>query len=396
MRIAAVSLALWSSISFAAPVRAQKPLVQGSVFIDVNRNGQRDPGERGIANVSVSNQDAVVATDSAGEFRIERGPNDIVFISVPDNYQVVGRFWRTVGDGQPRVQFALAPTRVPEVFTFAHASDTHISPASLNRTQRLRTVVDSIRPAFLLIAGDLVRDALRVPEAEARSYYDLFMQELGQFVTPAWTVPGNHENFGIEQNLSHVEASNPLFGRKMYHHYLGPDYYSFTYGGIHFVGLNTVDIEGPAYYGHVDSLQIVWLARDLASNGHRNGGSWRLHRRAARAHAHHRDRENSVSARRLERGGRACGASRQTARPRAGRPPARGRKDRHGDRRRENPVRAERGRGRSVADRRAEVPIGIHALHGSEGSDRRRTVHSAVNPTASGWPNAAVRAFFPG
>jgi hypothetical protein len=264
MRIAAVSLALWSSISFAAPVRAQKPLVQGSVFIDVNRNGQRDPGERGIANVSVSNQDAVVATDSAGEFRIERGPNDIVFISVPDNYQVVGRFWRTVGDGQPRVQFALAPTRVPEVFTFAHASDTHISPASLNRTQRLRTVVDSIRPAFLLIAGDLVRDALRVPEAEARSYYDLFMQELGQFVTPAWTVPGNHENFGIEQNLSHVEASNPLFGRKMYHHYLGPDYYSFTYGGIHFVGLNTVDIEGPSYYGHVDSLQLVWLARDLA------------------------------------------------------------------------------------------------------------------------------------
>jgi hypothetical protein len=264
MRLAAASLALWSSVSFAAALHAQKPLVQGSVFIDLNHNGQRDPGERGIANVSVSNQDAVVATDSAGEFRIERGPNDIVFLSVPDTYQVVGRFWRTVADGQARVQFALAPARAPEVFTFAHASDTHISPASLPRTQRLRTVVDSLRPAFLLIAGDLVRDALRVPEAEARSYYDLFMHEFGQFVTPAWTVPGNHENFGIEQNLSHVESSNPLFGRQMYHHYLGPDYYSFTYGGVHFVGLNTVDIEGPSYYGHVDSLQLAWLARDLA------------------------------------------------------------------------------------------------------------------------------------
>jgi hypothetical protein len=81
---------------------------------------------------------------------------------------------------------------------------------------------------------------------------------------PAWTVPGNHENFGIEQKLSHVEASNPLFGRKMYHHFIGHDYYSFTYGGVHFVGLNSVDIDGPSYYGHVDNVQLAWLARDLA------------------------------------------------------------------------------------------------------------------------------------
>jgi 3',5'-cyclic AMP phosphodiesterase CpdA len=168
-----------------------------------------------------------------------------------------------VAESPSRVDFALVPAKAPEDFTFVHASDTHIAPASLGRTQRLRTMVDSMRPAFALIAGDLVRDALRVGQPEATSYYDLFMSELGQFKTPAWTVPGNHENFGIEQNLSHVQASNPLFGRKMYHHYLGPDYYSFTYGGVHFVGLNTVDIEGPSYYGHVDSLQLAWLKRDL-------------------------------------------------------------------------------------------------------------------------------------
>lgn len=247
-----------------APLRAQKPLVQGSVFVDQNRNGQRDPGERGLADVTVSNQDAVVATDAAGEFRIERGPNDIVFVSVPDNYQIAGRFWRSVADGSRRVDFALTPAPAPETFTFVHASDTHISPASAKRTQRLRALVDARTPAFVLIAGDLVRDALRVSEAEATSYYNLFMEEAGQFTTPVWTVPGNHENFGIEQQLSHVEASNPLFGRKMYQHFLGPDYYSFTYGGVHFVGLNTVDIEGPSYYGHVDSVQLAWLARDLA------------------------------------------------------------------------------------------------------------------------------------
>jgi 3',5'-cyclic AMP phosphodiesterase CpdA len=147
--------------------------------------------------------------------------------------------------------------------TFVHASDTHIAPASLARTQRLRSVTDSLRPDLLLITGDLVRDALRVPEAEARGYYDLFMRERGAFKTPVFTVPGNHENFGIERDTSHVSESHPLYGRKMYHHYLGPDYYSFTRGGVHFVGLNTVDIDDQRYYGHVDSLQLAWLERDL-------------------------------------------------------------------------------------------------------------------------------------
>ena len=66
------------------------------------------------------------------------------------------------------------------------------------------------------------------------------------------------------RSVSRVEASHPLFGRKMYHHYLGPDYYSFTYGGVHFVGLNTVDVDGQSYHGHVDSRQLAWLERDLA------------------------------------------------------------------------------------------------------------------------------------
>jgi 3',5'-cyclic AMP phosphodiesterase CpdA len=33
---------------------------------------------------------------------------------------------------------------------------------------------------------------------------------------------------------------------------------------VHFVGLNTVDIDDLWYYGHVDSLQLAWLERDLA------------------------------------------------------------------------------------------------------------------------------------
>jgi 3',5'-cyclic AMP phosphodiesterase CpdA len=253
-------LALTAVLATGAAPRAD---VAGVVYLDTNGNGVRDAGEPGIAGVAVSNQDAVVVTDPTGQFRLATPGTGVIFVSVPDGYRASGTFWRNAAAGNP-LDFGLV--RVPRAssFTFIHASDTHLSPASLARTQRLRAVVDSVHPAFVLITGDLVRDALRVSEREATSYYDLFMHERSLFATPVFTVPGNHENFGIERDTSHVSISHPLYGRAMYHHYLGPDYYSFTRGGVHFVGLNTVDIDDQRYYGHVDSLQLAWLARDLA------------------------------------------------------------------------------------------------------------------------------------
>ena len=238
-------------------------VVTGTVFLDLNGNGVRDAGERGLPNIAVSNQDTVVTTDASGTFRMSSPGTGVVFVSLPDGYRAVGDFWRATDGSQP-LAFGLASTPRRATLTFVHASDTHLSPASLARPERLRAVVDSLHPDFLIITGDLVRDALRVPEPEATSYYELFARQKALFQTPVFTVPGNHENFGIERDTSHVSASNPLYGRGMYHHYFGPDYYSFTRGGIHFIGLNTVDIDDQHYYGHVDSLQLAWLERDLA------------------------------------------------------------------------------------------------------------------------------------
>ena len=136
--------------------------------------------------------------------------------------------------------------------------------AIAGRVDRLRAIVDSVAPAFVLISGDLIRDALRVPEAEARGYYELYLTEIARITIPVWSVPGNHELFGIERHLSLVSAKHPLYGRGMYRHYIGPDYYSFTTGGVHFVGLNTADNDDLWYYGHVDSTQLRWFAKDLA------------------------------------------------------------------------------------------------------------------------------------
>src|SRR5262245_21901865 len=251
------------ALAFVASFGAPRADVTGVVFDDINGNGVRDTNERGLPGIAVSNQDAVVTTDAQGVFRLREPGTGIIFVSVPDKRRSVGPFWRSA-DANASIAFALAPAASATELTFVHASDLHIAPASVGRTRRLRALVDSIHPDLLLITGDLVRDALRVPEAEATGYYDLLKRELGAFKTPIVTVPGNHENFGIERDSSHVSASHALYGRKMYRHYFGPDYYSFTRGGVHFVGLNTVDIDDQRYYGHVDSVQLAWLARDLA------------------------------------------------------------------------------------------------------------------------------------
>jgi hypothetical protein len=214
--------------------------------------------------VVVSNQDAVVTTDSSGAFTIPQGPGAIVFVSVPDGHRAVGPFWRRTESPTAVLAFPLQPVARISEFSFVHASDTHIAPASADRMRRLRALVDSLDPAFVLIAGDLVRDAMRVPEEEATSYYDLFVAETRVFTAPVFTVPGNHENFGIVRSMSHVAETHPLYGRAMYRRRLGPDYYSFTWGGVHFVGLNSISYDDSAYYGNIDSLQLAWLERDLA------------------------------------------------------------------------------------------------------------------------------------
>ncbi len=237
----------------------------GTVYDDRNANGRRDSGEAGIAGVVVSNQDAVVRTDASGAYRMTDAGVGIVHVSLPDGWQATGSFWLPIAENASvPLDFGLTKARRVDTFSFVHASDTHISAASAARTDRLRTLLDSLLPAFVLISGDLVRDALRVGEAEATGYYQLFTEKIGAFPVPTYTVPGNHEVFGIERDKSLVSPDHPLFGRAMYRRYRGPDYYSFNVGGVHVVALNSVDISDQWYYGHVDSLQLAWLERDLA------------------------------------------------------------------------------------------------------------------------------------
>ncbi len=256
-----VALLVLCVVVLAAPT-AQAPAVDGVVYLDANANGRRDAGEPGMAGVVVSNQRDVVVTGIEGAFQLTSAGTGVAFVSLPDGHRMTTSFWAPAGRG---LAFGLTRASTPPTFTFLHGSDPHTSADSVARLRAVGAIAEARRPDFVLMTGDLVKDALRVSEAEAAGYYAIYEAEIARFPVPVWSVPGNHENFGIERHLSLVSPKHPLYGKGMYRARLGPNYYSFTRGGIHFVGLDTVDIADLWYYGHVDAAQLAWLGADLAA-----------------------------------------------------------------------------------------------------------------------------------
>ncbi|MEO5976605.1 MAG: metallophosphoesterase [Chryseolinea sp.] len=245
--------------------QGQPATLTGYVFIDKNNNGVRDSNEIGVKGARVSNQSEIVTTDANGSYSIaSSGSLGNLFVIQPEGYVVRGLFWRPI-DQTSTYDFPLIASPKASTFTFIHASDTHLGDQSLPRFKKLKAIVDSLKPAFIIVTGDLVKDALRVPEKEASRLYELYKDQSSKFSVPVWNVPGNHEIFGIERHKSLVSESNPLYGKKMFRHYLGPDYYAFSYGGIQFIGLNSVDYDDLWYYGHIDSLQLTWLKKLIAA-----------------------------------------------------------------------------------------------------------------------------------
>jgi Icc-related predicted phosphoesterase len=267
VRSGLIILALAASAAPASPQSGVKGHVAGLVFEDRNQDGSRDPGEPGIPGVVVCTRSDCVLSDAEGLYEVAVEPGyRVAWVSQPEGYRAKGGFYRRIPEDpfEWLVNFPLERAEGVSSFSFLHGSDTHVDAESLPRMRRLREIATEQGVDFVIITGDLIRDALRVPEETARERYELFRKEKEAFPVPVWVVPGNHENFGIERHKSGVSEDHPLYGKGMYERFLGPTYYSFNYGGVHFVGLDTADIDDRWYYGHVDETQLSWLERDLS------------------------------------------------------------------------------------------------------------------------------------
>jgi 3',5'-cyclic-AMP phosphodiesterase len=144
-------------------------------------------------------------------------------------------------------------------FSFAQISDSHIGfskQPNQDVVGTLQAAVDRInalpqRPAFILHTGDLTH--LAKPEE-----FDTVAEVLKSAKAQVLYVPGEHD-FDADDNKLYLQRHGK--GTK------GTGWYSFDYGGAHFVGLvNVANAKSGsmAGLGQLGKDQLDWLAKDLA------------------------------------------------------------------------------------------------------------------------------------
>ena len=247
------------------PALTQAPpapaVIRGVVFQDRNENGLRDPGERGVGDVSVSDGKVTVETDRQGRYTLmvdtERRLTDIVFITMPDGYVVPAdadrtpRFYRILGGlaaGEERTQdfpLLLRPRSRNPNFTFVNLADVHVQAGTTNNRERFTGQIQQLNrltgdPAFMVIAGDLTNDAT---DAEFLDY----RASTAASRLPVWPAVGNHEFTGGPDYRTRIDN---------YRRHVGPEWYSFDYGRRHFVVLEN-------HQGFSQVEQLEWLEGDL-------------------------------------------------------------------------------------------------------------------------------------
>jgi len=250
----------------------------GVVYDDANRNGKRDPAEKGLPDIRVSNGREIVKTDAQGKYQLPVADEAIVFVIKPSGYMTaidesnLPRFYYIHRpNGSPKfkypgiaptgplpesIDFPLCPRQEPTKFRALFFGDTQVT----NEAEIGYLARDIIEPligcdaAFGVTLGDVVGDNPALFEELAAT--------VGQIGIPWYNVPGNHdENYDSVDDRHALESFQRVFG---------PRYYSFDYGPVHFVVLDDVMWKGPKpekkgdYEAGLDADQVEYIKNDLA------------------------------------------------------------------------------------------------------------------------------------
>ena len=256
----------------------------GQVFLDSNKNGLLDAGERGIAGVRVSNGLDVVTTNNEGRYTLPVDEQSIIFITKPRDYAIpvnahmLPQFYyihQPAGSPAGMRYEGIAPTGpLPEQINFAliERQESAQFEAILfadpqPQTQReldyirddvVAELIDS-EAAFGMTLGDILYDDL--------SMFPRYNALIAQIGIPWYNVPGNHElNF---------EANSDEYSLETFKKFFGPPYYAFEYADALFVVLDNIDYQGNGeadpgdvrgnggYEARISKRQLRWLEKEL-------------------------------------------------------------------------------------------------------------------------------------
>ena len=248
----ASALALTAGTGLAEP----PAVASGMVFEDRHRSGRREPGNRGIAGVMVSNGRDVARTDAEGRWRLPVADGDSLFVIKPPH-------WSTpLGLGDvPLFSRLHQPKGSPQDIVYRHAGVAATGPLPAAIDFPLTWQEESARFEALLFADtqpengielgylrdDIIAGVLGTKAAfginhgdivfDDLSLYPRYLQILSTTGMPWHHCPGNHD--------INSEARDDRGSRETWKRVFGPRHYAFQHAGATFIVLDNV-----YYFGH--------------------------------------------------------------------------------------------------------------------------------------------------
>ncbi len=276
-----------TAVGVAAPALYMKatapqpaPMAKGYVFEDLNKNGKRDSGEKGLAGIRVSNQKQIVLTNKDGMWQLPHDDDTTFFVikprgwMTPINREKLPRFFYTHKPaGSPNLRFGgVAPTgplpasidfplhkqAEPEEFKALFFGDTQ--SRNLREidylVQGMISKMSADGAMFGVTLGDILFDNLAI--------FQEHNEAIALLGIPWYNVLGNHD---INFDATSDKQSDETFEK-----FYGPNYYSFEYGKVHFVVLDNVDWQHGStredgrgkYEAGLGTQQMAWLRENLS------------------------------------------------------------------------------------------------------------------------------------
>lgn len=258
--------------SVAAADRAR-----GVVYHDRNADGRRDPADTPLSGVRVSNGIDVTTTDARGRYELPVTDDSTIFVIKPRGYRTPLNEHRL-----PRFYYTHKPNGSP-ASAFPGVAPTGPLPASIDFPLTAQKEPETFRAVLWAdpqprdlkeieyITHDVIEELIGVDAAFGVTLGDIMFNDLARFEDlnmrvaligiPWYNVIGNHD---INMDAREDRHSDETFERVY-----GPPYYSFDYGPVHFIVMDTVRWywdEGKnagAYQGGVDDAQLSFIENDL-------------------------------------------------------------------------------------------------------------------------------------
>jgi len=222
---------------------------RGHVFIDSNKNGIFDAGEKTLSGVCVSDGLHVVKTLSDGSFSLPGHTKErFIFVSVPSGFKTVKNHFIPIQSGQPSYNFALTSYNEgiskDGSHSFIQITDTEIFNTSNHEdwVGNIRKYAANEKASFIIHTGDICY------EKGLREHINLMNNSTMN--RPVFYCIGNHDL---------VEGA---YAEELFESIYGPVFYSFDMGNTHYIVTPMLNGDHQPSYTKEDVYR--WMKNDLA------------------------------------------------------------------------------------------------------------------------------------